>query len=195
MSWLPNYALPVSNLGSFLKVWRYFPASRPARSPGDVQGILIDSADSVVRVFGPSPAIASAAPRSGSRHRRRAQRPLATGQSWSGSLAFFTSTGPSQRAKPASQRHCSLQRPFCAAPLLAPAYRSFFSTSTSILGAGKHWLITPRLRWPLHWHRLREQCATCPHAAGAGVNHHAPLHRRRAAGFAREAHEVHREER
>ena len=38
-----------SNLGSFPKVWRYFPASRPARSPGDVSGILIDSAYSVVR--------------------------------------------------------------------------------------------------------------------------------------------------
>ena len=37
---------------------RILSASRPARSPGDVYGILIDSEDSVVHVFGPFPAIA-----------------------------------------------------------------------------------------------------------------------------------------
>ena len=46
----------------------------------------------------------------------------------------------------------------------------------------------------------RGDAAACPpkpllqHAAAAGVDDHAPLHRRRAAGPPREAHEVHREE-
>ena len=84
-----RFGLPFVRL--CLLIWKLpeIPAGLQESSPllarrepiGDVWDVRVDRADPVVHAFGPLPAIAPAAPRSGSRHWRRAQGHTPTGPS------------------------------------------------------------------------------------------------------------------
>ena len=152
------YLSACSNLGSFLKVWRYFPASRPARGPGDVSGILIDSADSVVRVFGPLPALAPAAPRSEADTRECLNGHSPPVQPFPNLRAHVFSD---DLTKPDHSDVCSMRD--CCGPHDCP-----FSHKTAILGAA-----IDSIHWLLHVCRHSSLVVPCTGRAslGAVCNH------------------------